>query len=102
MIGNLPVISFNHLPIYGAAGRSRAEAWSNAIGLVMPWFSKKYKAPSFLDTDPGKGHFHRRRSQTVQKAIDFIDVIFIRNNLAGAFYREKALSVLANEKTKVI
>jgi hypothetical protein len=105
--GILGTIIFDELQdegdsIYGAGGRSRAEAWSNAIGLMMPWFSKKFRAPSFLNTDPERGHLHRRRSQTVQKAIDFIEIIFNRNNLAGDYYREKALSVLSNEKTKII
>jgi hypothetical protein len=105
--GMLGTIIFDELQdegdsIYGAAGRSRAEAWSNAVGLIMPWISKKYMAPSFLNTDPEKGHLHRRRSQTVQKAIDFIEIIFIRNNLAGEYYREKALSVLENKKNKII
>jgi len=105
--GILGTIVFDELQdegdsIYGAAGRSRAEAWSNAIGLIMPWFSKKFMAPSFLNTDPVKGHLHRRRSQTVQKAIDFIEIIFIRNNLAGDYYRGKAQSVLVNEKNKII
>jgi hypothetical protein len=101
--GILGTIIFDELQdegdsIYGAGGRSKAEAWSNALGLMMPWFSKKFRAPSFLNTDPKKGHLHRRRSQTVQKAIDFIEIIFIRNNLAGDYYKNKARTVLSVEK----
>jgi hypothetical protein len=84
--------------INGAAGCSRTEAWSNAFGLICPWFSRKFTPPSFLNTHPVKGHIHRRRSQTVQKAIDFIDIIFIRHNLAGERFREKAAAVIEIEK----
>jgi hypothetical protein len=84
--------------ISGTGGSSRAEAWRNAFGLILPFFSGKFKGPSFLNTDPEKGHLHRRRSQTVQKAIDFIDVIFIRNNLAGDIFRDKALKITSENK----
>lgn len=84
--------------INGTGGRSRKEAYSNAFGLMFPFFSSRFKGPSFLNTDHDKGHFHRRRSQTVKKAIDFIEVIFIRNKLAGDNYLEIAATVLAGEK----
>ena len=84
--------------INGTGGRSRTEAYKNAFGLILPVLSTRFKGPSFLNIDHEKGHFHRRRSQTVQKAIDFIDVIFIRNKLAGDNYREKAIRVLSYEK----
>jgi hypothetical protein len=83
--------------VYGIGGRSRSEAYSNAFGLMFPFFSKKFKSPSFLNTDSEKGHLHRRRSQTVQKAVDFIEVIFIRNKLAGEEYCNKAISVLKSQ-----
>ena len=84
--------------INGTGGRSRKEAYSNAFGLMFPFFSTRFKGPSFLNTDHDKGHYHRRRSQTVKKAIDFIEVIFIRNKLAGDNYYVKAGMVLAGEK----
>ena len=86
--------------INGTGGRSRAEAWSNAFGLMFPFFSSRFKSPSFLNTDHEKGHLHRRRSQTVKKAIDFIEVIYIRNKLAGEYYQKKAISILNDEKEK--
>jgi hypothetical protein len=84
--------------IYETGGLTRAEAWSNAIGLMFPVFSSKFKGPSFLNTDPVTGHLHRRRSQTVKKAMDFIEVIFIRNKIAGEDYCNKAISVIDAEK----
>jgi hypothetical protein len=84
--------------INGTGGHSRKEAYSNAFGLMFPFLSNRFKGPSFLNTDHEKGHHHRRRSQTVKKAIDFIEVIFIRNKLAGENYCEKAGIVLAGEK----
>ena len=81
----------------GIGGLSRLEAFNNAFGLMFPWFSRKYKSPSFLNTHPEKGHIHRRRSQTVQKAIDYINIILIRNRLAGNNFMEKAVSVLKEE-----
>ena len=81
----------------GVGGTSRIEAYRNAFGLMFPFFSRKFTGPSFLNTNPITGHIHRRRSQTVRKAIDYIDIILVKNNLAGDSYREKALSVIKNE-----
>ena len=81
----------------GVGGTSRIEAYRNAFGLMFPIFSREFNGPSFLNTNPVTGHIHRRRSQTVRKAIDYIDIILVKNNLAGDYYREKALSVIKNE-----
>jgi len=80
----------------GVGGSSRLEAYRNAFGLMFPFFSGKYKRPSFLNTNPKTGHIHRRRSKTVQKAIDYINIILIQYKLAGDLYREKALTVIKN------
>jgi hypothetical protein len=81
----------------GVGGITRMEAYRNAFGLMFPFFSRKFKGPSFLSTDPETGHIHRRRSKTVQKAIDYIDIILIKNKLAGEYYMGKAQDVLRNE-----
>ena len=81
----------------GVGGLSRREAYSNAFGLMFPFLSGKFRGPSFLNTDPEKGHIHRKRSKTVQKAIDYVRIILIEHNLAGDNYREKAIAVLENE-----
>jgi hypothetical protein len=78
----------------GVGSTSRLKAWTNAAGLMIPWLSGKYEGPSFLNIDPVKGHLHRRRWQTVRKALDFIDVLLVRHNLAGDYYKEKAKSLL--------
>lgn len=83
---------------FGVGGRSRREAYSNALELMLPIFSKKFKRPSFLNTHPEKGHIHRRRSQTIQKAIDYINIILIDHKLAGVDYKEKAALVVEEEK----
>ncbi len=67
----------------GMGGRSKSEAYSNAFGLMIPALSSKYNGPSFLNTNPVNGHIHRRRSQTVEKAIDFIRIILVKNRLGG-------------------
>jgi hypothetical protein len=85
----------------GVGGTSRHQAWSNAFGLMFPWFSRKYKKPSFLNTHPVKGHLHRRRSKTVQKALDFVEVLLVKYNLAGDHYQEKAKVLLAEESLKL-
>lgn len=59
----------------GIGGRSRLSAYLNGLGIVFPYFTIKYKGPSFLNTDPINGHFHRRRAQTLQKAEDFVKVM---------------------------
>ena len=81
----------------GVGSTSKLKAWMNAAGLVMPWLSGKYEGPSFLNIDPVKGHLHRRRSQNVRKALDFIDVLLVRKNLAGDFYKQKAIRIIASE-----
>jgi hypothetical protein len=81
----------------GIGGTTRKEAYRNAFGIMFPFFSGKFKGPSFLNTNPETGHIHRRRSKTVQKAIDYIDIILIKHKLAGDYYREVAAAVLNNE-----
>jgi len=83
---------------HGTGGKNRREAWSNAFGLMFPFFSKKFSGPSFLNTHPEKGHVHRKRSKTVRKALDFIDVLLIKHRLAGDNYAEKAETVIRKEK----
>jgi hypothetical protein len=79
---------------FGVGGVSRKEAWRNAFGLILPVLSSRYNGPSFLNTHTEKGHIHRRRSQSVQKAIDYVNIILVKNELAGELYREKALKAL--------
>jgi len=86
----------------GIGGLTRSEAYKNAFHLMFPWFSKKFKGPSFLNTHPEKGHIHRKRSKTVQKAIDYINVILIKNKLAGDQYLERASNVLKEENEKMM
>jgi len=86
----------------GVGGVSRLEAYINAFGLMFTFFSRKYKGPSFLNTHPIKGHIHRKRSQTVEKAIDYVNIILIKNRLAGDYYIPIAVSVVQEEKNKLI
>jgi len=85
---------------HGTGGRNRREAWSNAFGLMFPFFSRKFSGPSFLNIHPEKGHIHRKRSQTVRKAIDYINVLLIIHKLAGNDYHEKAKTVINKELQK--
>jgi hypothetical protein len=84
----------------GVGGLSRAEAYSNAFGIMFPFLSKKFKGPSFLNTHPEKGHIHRKRSKTVQKALDYINIILIKHRLAGEDYMKKATIILQDENNK--
>ena len=84
----------------GIGSTSRSQAWVNAFGLMFPFFSSKFSSPSFLNTHPFKGHLHRKRSKTVQKALDFVEVILVKYNLAGDYYREKAKLLIAEESLK--
>jgi len=83
---------------FGVGGSTRLEAYLNAFRLMFPLFSKKFRGPSFLNTNPKNGHIHRRRSQSVQKAIDYINIILIKHRLAGDQYMIRAMSVLNNKK----
>ncbi len=78
----------------GIGGISRMEAYRNAFGIMFPFLSFRFKGPSFLNINPVKGHIHRKRSMTVQKAIDYINIILVKNRLAGNLYMEKAEKVL--------
>jgi hypothetical protein len=64
---------------------------------LFPLLSVNFKGPSFLNTNSKTGHIHRRRSQTVQKAIDYINIILVQHKLAGDLYKEKAISVIKEE-----
>jgi len=81
----------------GVGGTTRLQAYRNAFGLIFPFLSMKYHGPSFLNINPETGHIHRRRSQTVQKAIDYINIILIQYKLAGDQYKEKAIAVIKEE-----
>lgn len=83
---------------FGVGGSTRLEAYRNALSLMLPIFSKKFKGPSFLNTHPENGHIHRRRSQSVQKAIDYINIILIKHRLVGDHYMERAVDIINNEK----
>jgi hypothetical protein len=85
----------------GVGGLSRSEAYGNAFGIIFPLLSKKFHGPSFLNTHPEKGHIHRKRSKTVQKAIDYIDLILIKHKLAGNNYMQKAISTLKEENKEL-
>jgi hypothetical protein len=78
----------------GVGGTTRGEAYRNAFGLMIPVLSRSFHGPSFLNTHPEKGHIHRKRSMTVQKAIDYINIILIRNQLAGEHYKDIAEKTL--------
>ena len=84
----------------GVGSTSKLKAWANAVGLMIPWLSRRYKRPSFLNIHPVKGHLHRRRSQTIRKALDFINVLLVEKNLAGDFYRDKAKMMISREGEK--
>jgi hypothetical protein len=85
----------------GVGDTTRLKAWTNALGLMAPLLSRKYSGPSFLNIHPVKGHLHRRRSQTVRKALDFIDVLLVKYNLAGDHYREIAMKVIEEESARL-
>ena len=80
---------------HGIGGLSRFEAYKNAFGIMFPFFSGKFKGPSFLNAHPEKGHIHRKRSKTIQKALDYIDIILVRHKLAGKANMERAIPVLS-------
>jgi hypothetical protein len=81
----------------GVGGLSIPEAYKNVCGLIFPFLSRKYHGPSFLNSNPETGHLHRRRSKTVRKALDYINIILIQHRLAGDHYMEVAKSVMADE-----
>ena len=78
-------------------GLSRTEAYRNAFGLMFPFISAKYTGPSFLNANPDSGHIHRKRSNTVQKALDYVETILIDHRLAGDHYMQRAIDVLSRE-----
>lgn len=80
----------------GIGGTTRMEAYRNAFGLMFPFLSTKFNGPSFLNTHPEKGHIHRKRSKTVAKALDYIDIILVKNKLAGEHYKKIAEAIMKN------
>jgi hypothetical protein len=67
---------------------------------MFPIFSSRFNGPSFLNIHPVKGHLHRRRSQTLQKAVDYIEVLLIKHSIAGENYLERAKEVLLNTEVQ--
>lgn len=78
----------------GVGGLSRKEAFRNAFGIMFPVLSLRYSRPSFLNSHPETGHIHRKRSKSVMKAIDYINIILIKHKLAGEHFRQKAFEEL--------
>jgi hypothetical protein len=79
----------------GVGGMSRQEAYRNAFGIMFPFLSSRFSGPSFLNTHPERGHIHRRRSMTFQKATDYVSAVLIKYRIAGDWYMEKAEKVLS-------
>lgn len=79
---------------FGIGGISRIDAYRNAFGIMFPILSQKYQYPSFLNSKPETGHIHRKRSNTLQKAIDYVEIVMIQHKLAGENHCEKAKEVL--------
>jgi hypothetical protein len=97
--GNIGTIVYDELQdegdsSNGVGSTSRVKAWMNAVGLMFPYFSSKYQKPSFLNIHPAKGHLHRRRSQTAEKALDYIHVLLVKHKLGGNHYHDRALEVI--------
>jgi hypothetical protein len=78
----------------GVGGTTRLEAYRNAFGLMFPLISRRFSGPSFLNAHPEKGHIHRKRSKTVMKALDYVEIILVRHNLAGEHYKALAEKML--------
>jgi hypothetical protein len=74
----------------GVGGLTVREAYRNAFGLIFPFLSRKYSGPSFLNAHPENGHIHRKRSMSVRKAIDYINIILVKHKLAGEHYSQIA------------
>jgi hypothetical protein len=79
----------------GLGGETRLEAFANGIGICFPFLTFKYQGPSFLNTNPVSGHLHRVRAQSVQKALDFLQVILVDYELGGVEARVQASALLA-------
>jgi hypothetical protein len=77
----------------GIGGTNRIEGYLNGLGICFPFLTSKFKGPSFLNNDPVSGHMHRVRAQSIQKARDFVRVIFQEYRLAGEEAAERAEAV---------
>jgi hypothetical protein len=85
----------------GVGGLSVKEAYRNAFGLMVPILSRKFSGPSFLNAHPEKGHIHRKRSKSVKKAIDYINIILIKHKLTGEHYSNIAENTLKEMENKM-
>ena len=78
----------------GVGGRTVAEAYRNALAVSFPFLSSRFSGPSFLNKHPENGHVHRKRSMTLKKALDYIEIILVRHKLVGEHYAVKAKELL--------
>lgn len=81
----------------GVGGRTSLEAYANGLGICFPMLSPVHSGPSFLSTHPVKGHLHRVRSHSIQKARDFVQTILIDHRMGGEEAMERAERLLEEE-----
>ena len=79
---------------HGVGGRTRFEAYRNALAVSFPFLTGRFSETSFLNSHPENGHLHRKRSMTVKKALDYIEIILVKNKLAGEEYSIRAKELL--------
>ena len=78
----------------GMCGKSRMEAFFNAIRITFV-LDKGYRGqPSILNNHPNKGHIHLQRAQSIKKGKDYVKVILVDYALAGPRIRERTREAL--------
>lgn len=80
--------------VTGMCSNSRLSAFVNAFEIACIFGGTHRGQPSILKDDPNNGHIHLQRAQSVDKAREFVRVIFIDHELARPEIREKAFIML--------
>jgi len=81
----------------GIGGSTRLEGYTNGLGICFPFLTRKFKGPSFLNTNPVTGHLHRVRAQSVQKAKDFLRTILNDYELGGIAAKQAAAEKIGRQ-----
>ncbi len=81
--------------VTGLCGRTRLHALTEVCRIAFPVFGTYKGQPSILNKDPITGHVHRKREISADKVNDYISTPLIKYQLAGPWFKIRALESLS-------
>jgi hypothetical protein len=81
--------------VTGMCGKTRLQAIREVRRIAFPLAGTYKGQPSILNKDPLNGHVHRKRELSTDKVNDYIAKPLVDHELAGPYYRARALNYLS-------